>query len=135
MSLKGLYRCRRIAAASALVGILLYTALIPLHIVSEATTALLGAGLGDGLNVICHGGSAFADHTLNGSVPAAPTVPQKHCPFCQGFAAFQVAIASANTLSIIRIAVRAPTPHLANDGLLSTSLRAPQSRGPPTFLS
>jgi hypothetical protein len=135
MSLKGLYRCRRIAAASALVGILLYTVLIPLHMVSEATTALFGAELGDALNVICHGGSAFADHTSNGSVPAAPTVPQKHCPFCQGLAAFQVGIVSANTLSITRVAVRGPAPHLANEGLPNTSLPAPQNRGPPTFLS
>jgi DUF2946 family protein len=130
----GLYRYRRIAGACALIGVLFYAALIPVHIVSEVSTALLGAELGDALDVICHGSLAFADHTSNGSVPAAPTVPQKHCPFCQGLVAFQVAIASANTLSIIRIAVRAAAPDLTDEGLASTSLPAPQNRGPPAFL-
>jgi hypothetical protein len=134
MSLKGLYRCRRIAAASAFVGVLFYTALIPLHTVSEVTTALLGAELGDALNVICHG-SVSATDASNRSTPATPAVPRKHCPFCQGLAAFQIAIVSANTLSITRVAVRAPASHLADEGLASTSLPAPQNRGPPTFLS
>jgi hypothetical protein len=126
MSLQGLNRYRRIAGTSALLGILFYTALIPLHTVSEATTALLGAELADALTVICHSG-----HASNGSAPAAPASPQKHCPFCQGFAAFQLAIAPAHNIGIVRLAVRAPAPHLTSAGLVSAIARAPQSRGPP----
>ena len=59
--------------------------------------------------------------------------PQKHCPFCQGFAAFQFAIAPAHTISIVRVAIKAPAPHLTSEGLAGVSLRAPQSRGPPTI--
>ena len=136
MSLGGLYRYRRIAGACALIGVLFYTALIPVHTVSEATTALLGAKFSDALTIICHGGSASAsEHTPWDGSPATPVLPQKRCPFCQGFAAFQVAVASANSVSVIRVAVRAPAPHLANEGLPNTSLPAPQNRGPPTFLS
>jgi hypothetical protein len=133
MRLQGLNRYRRIAGASALLGILFYAALIPLHLVSEATTALLGAELADAL-VICHSGStAASDHALNGSAPAAPASPKKHCPFCQGFAAFQLAIAPAHNIGIVRLAVRAPAPHLTGAGLVSALARAPQSRGPPTI--
>jgi hypothetical protein len=131
MRLQGLNRYRRIAGTSALLGILFYTALIPLHTVSEATTALLGAELADALTIICHSGSTASDHASNGSAPAAPASPQKHCPFCQGFAAFQLAIAPAHNIGIVRLAVRAPAPHLTSAGLVSAIARAPQSRGPP----
>ena len=65
MSLKGLNRYRRIAGTSALLGILFYTALIPLHTVSEATTALLGAELADALTIISQRfETAASDHAL-----------------------------------------------------------------------
>lgn len=130
MSLQGLHRYRRLTGVAALLGVLFYTALIPLHTVSEAT-ALLGAKLPI---VICHSGAtAASDRASNDSAPAEPAAPQKHCPFCQGFAAFQVAITPAHAIGIVRVAVRAPAPHLASEGFVSASVRAPQSRGPPTF--
>ncbi len=132
MSLGALHRSRRIVGACALIGILFYTALIPVHTVSEATTALLGGKFANAHTVICHSDSSSASGHASKNQPA---VPQKRCPFCQGFAAFQLAIATANPLSIVRVAVRAPAPHLNNDGLANTSLPAPQSRGPPTFPS
>ncbi len=127
-----LARYREIAGACALVSVLFYAALIPVHIVS--TTALLGTKFADALTVICHSGRASgSDHALGDRSPATPAKPQKRCPFCQGYAAFQFAIAPANMIVFIRVAVHAAGPQLASDGLASASLRAPQSRGPPSF--
>ena len=109
-------------------------ALIPVHIVSEVSTALLGAKFADALTVICHSGRASAsDHALGDRSPATPSKPQKRCPFCQGYAGFQFAIGPANMIAFVRVAVHAPGPQLASDGLASANLRAPQSRGPPSF--
>ena len=126
-------RYRRIAGALALVGTIFYAALIPLHVVSQATATLLGESTCGGRDAPCHEASGTADQATNDPARKAPATPQKHCPFCQGFAAFQFAIAPAHTISIVRVAIRAPAPHLTSEGLAGVSLRAPQSRGPPTI--
>jgi hypothetical protein len=126
-----LARYRGIAGACALIGILFYSALIPLHVVSQATTALLDTMPAGHLS--CHEGPGRADQASNERAPKAPTSPQKQCPFCQGYAAFQFAIAPALTIGIVRVAVRTLAPQLISDWLVSASLRPPQSRGPPTF--
>ena len=78
----------------------------------------------------CH---EAGDQATNDLARKAPATPQKHCPFCQGFAAFQFAIAPAHAISIVRVAIRAPAPHLTSEGLAGVSLRAPQGRGPPNL--
>ena len=126
-------RYRRIAGAVALVGTLFYSALIPLHVVSQATATPLGESTGGAQVAPCHEGAGTADQATNDPARKAPATPQKHCPFCQGFAAFQFAIAPAHTISIVRVAIRAPAPHVTSEGLAGLSLRAPQSRGLPTI--
>jgi hypothetical protein len=133
MGMGVLDRYRRIAGALALVGTLFYSALIPLHVVSQATAALLGESTGGAQVAPCHEGAGTADQATNDPARKAPATPQKHCPFCEGFAAFQFAIAPAHTISIVRVAIRAAAPHLTSEGLAGVSLRAPQSRGPPTI--
>jgi hypothetical protein len=128
MGMGVLDRYHRIAGALALVGTLFYAALIPLHVVSQATATLLGESTGGAQVAPCH-----ADQATNDPARKAPATPQKHCPFCQGFAAFQFAIAPAHMISIVRVAIRAPAPHLTSEGLARVSLRAPHSRGPPTI--
>ena len=125
-------RYRRIAAALALVGMIFYAALIPLHVVSQAAATLLGGSLAGVRDAPCHEASGTADQATNDPAPQTPASPQKHCPFCQGFAAFQFAITPAHAINISRVALRAPAPHFANEGLARESWRAPQSRGPPT---
>jgi hypothetical protein len=133
MGLGVLDRYRRIAGALALVGTVFYAALVPLHVVSQATATLLGEALVGASQPPCHEAPGTADQARNDPARKAPATPQKHCPFCQGFAAFQFAIAPAHTISIVRVAIRAPAPHLTSEGLAGVSLRAPQSRGPPTI--
>jgi hypothetical protein len=55
----------------------------------------------------CH---EAGDQATNDLARKAPATPQKHCPFCQGFAAFQFAIAppirSASSGSRSRLRLR-----------------------------
>lgn len=133
MGMGVLDRYRRIAGALALIGTVFYAALVPLHVVSQATATLLGEALAGASQAPCHEASGTANQATNDPARKAPATPQKHCPFCQGFAAFQFAIAPAHTISIVRVAIRAPARHLTSEGLAGVSLRAPQSRGPPTI--
>ncbi|MGH6825822.1 hypothetical protein [Methyloceanibacter sp.] len=133
MGMGVLDRYRRIAGAFALVGTMFYAALIPLHVVSQATATLLGETIVGARAAPCHEASGTTDRATNDPARKAPVTPQKHCPFCQGFAAFQFAIAPAHTIGIVRVAIRAPAPHLTSEGLAGVSLRAPQSRGPPAI--
>ena len=126
-------RYRHIAGTFALAGTVFYAALIPLHVVSQATATLLGEGLASARDAPCHEASRTADQATNDPAPKVPATPRKHCPFCQGLAAFQLAITPAHTISIIRVAIRAPAPRLTSEGLAGVRLRAPQSRGPPTI--
>jgi Protein of unknown function (DUF2946) len=126
-------RYRRIAGAIALVGTVFYAALVPLHVVSQATATLLGEVLSGASQVPCHEASGTGHQATNDPARKAPATPQGHCPFCQGFAAFQFAIAPAHTINIVRVAIRVPAPHQTSEGVAGVSLHAPQSRGPPTI--
>ena len=132
MGMGVLDRYRRIAGALALVGTLFYSALIPLHVVSQATAALLGESTGGAQVAPCHEGAGTADQATN-----VPARKRGHTPkalsFLPGLCPFQFAIAPAHTISIVRVAIRAPAPHLTSEGLAGVSLRAPQSRRPPTI--
>jgi hypothetical protein len=133
MGMGVLDRYRRIAGALALAGTVFYAALVPLHVVSQATATLLGEAIADAGQAPCHEASGAGHQAANDPARKAPATPQKHCPFCQGHAAFQFAIAPAHTIGIVRIAIKAPAPHLTREGLAGAKLPAPQSRGPPTI--
>ena len=79
MSLKGLYRRRRFAAALALVGMAFYAVLLPWHTVSQATNALVGSGLGITAELPCHNISA----ALNGEPKGSPPRQQDALPDLQ----------------------------------------------------
>jgi hypothetical protein len=130
MSLKGLHRRRRLAAAFALAGMAFYAVLLPWHTVSQATNALVGSGLGLTAELPCHNVSASPHgEPSKGSAPSNKT----HCPICSGFAALQLTLAGA--------AIDAVTPPEAGSilrdwtlgDLASIELPTPKSRGPPLF--
>jgi hypothetical protein len=132
MGMGVLDRYRRIAEALALAGTVFYATLIPLHVDSQATATLLGESTGGAQVAPCHEGAGTADQATN-----VPARKRGHTPkalsFLPGLCPFQFAIAPAHTMSIIRVAIRALAPHLTREGLAGVSLRAPQSRGPPTI--
>lgn len=118
---KGVWR--RIAGAFGLVGVLLYTALIPGHLVSQTISALLFAELGT--VVICHSG---------GDTPANDQSKEKRdCPFCHGYASFQISTLGgglAFTVPSHSVAIFAP---IQDEPSLRRAALTPQSRGPPQF--
>lgn len=112
---------RRIAGALALAGVLLYTSLIPGHIVSQLVTALVDAELGTA--IICHSGEA-------------PQQPNKSnadqgCPFCHGHASFQLAAFTAGATFVVPAQSAWVSHRVESDSLLTRAVPTPQSRGPP----
>ncbi len=102
-----------------------YAMLFPWHAVSQTSIALAEAGFATNPVPICH-----AEPLGNPAKPAQPA-KQTHCPICNGFAALQLALASAP------IALPLP-PHVtgkhvfgSEDHLTDALVLAAQSRGPP----
>lgn len=131
MGLGDFYRARGIAGALALVGILLFTALVPGHVVSQATAFAFGD---DGVIVAemaCHQGAAMPG---TGNGPETPDTPQKKCPFCKGYAAFMVALAAAPA----DVAIDAERIRIAawamSDRAVESLAKHTNSRGPPSLL-
>lgn len=114
---------RRLAVALGLFGILLYASLIPRHIVSELIGGLVDAELGT--SVMCHAGDGPAN-------PADGKVQPK-CPFCQGYAAFQLTTPDAGVAFVILPPAAAKFLPAQNYAGLWRAAVAPQSRGPPPF--
>jgi Protein of unknown function (DUF2946) len=125
------YWIRCVAAISALCGIVLYSALIPSHIVSQANSALAaGAGktgrVASIASVLCH-----EDANKTAPAPGAPATPEKKCPFCAGYASFVVASVAPASIAIPTVE-GASLAQVSFDVLVvRRALRAPQNRGPP----
>lgn len=126
-----LHRYRRLAALVALAGVALYTALVPGHVVSQSTAAITDAGTFIQASAApdCHGELAN-----DPAAPGEPTAPKKKCPFCQGSAAFQLALIAAPDAGILNAALYQPVAIAADRGVVHAVLRVPQNRGPPLEL-
>jgi len=127
------HRHRRLASAFALVGILLYTALIPGHVVSQATArAFAGAdgqaGVETAFEPICHHSIA---RTQSPSKPGEPAAPHKKCPFCSGYASFVTADAAAFSAVILDAERASPSLVVFDEGLVEREATHPNNRGPP----
>ena len=99
MGLRALHRhCRMPATAAALLSVLLYTALVASHVVSQATPlVLIGAQVDDAQGVAagdpgCHELLHSAGNA-NDSHRGLPASPAKKCPFCAGYAGLHVTVA------------------------------------------
>jgi hypothetical protein len=96
MSLGALRRHRHLPAAAALMSVLLYTALVTSHIVSQATHRALPAQDADIQTVVvgdpgCHDSPSSAgnvDYPRRGH----PVSPPGKCPFCAGYAALHITV-------------------------------------------
>jgi hypothetical protein len=124
---KGAKYRRRLAAALALCGVLTYSALIPGHLVSQLVNELIGSPVA---------AAAAAEppcHETGEKAPSEPKAANKHCPFCTGYAAFQLMGSSAPASF--------PLPGMvAGDVLVETDQSLPfrhglsaYSRGPPSL--
>ena len=98
MSLSALHRhCRLPATAAALLSVLLYTALVASHIVSQATPHVLIGAQGTTAQAVaagdagCHESLPSADDA-NDANRGHPASPAKKCPFCAGYAALHLSV-------------------------------------------
>lgn len=131
MGLGDFHRYRRLVAAFALASGLLYTGLIPGHVISQATAFFLPDDFGAAVEMPCHEGMA---DTRDSSAPGEPSAPPKKCPFCKGYAAFMTALAGAcdaGTLDAERAALRFA---VFEDGQVHRVAGRTHNRGPPLEL-
>jgi hypothetical protein len=136
MGLGDFHRHRQLASAFALVGILIYSALIPGHVVSQATMhALAGAdgqaGVPAAFEPICHRGIA---RSQDPSKPGEPSAPHKKCPFCSGYASFVTADAATSSGVVLDAERVSPSLVVFDEGLVEREAKRPNNRGPPLEL-
>ena len=140
MGLRALHRhCRIPAIAAALLSVILYTALVASHVVSQATPlVLIGAQVDDAQGVAagdpgCHE-SLHSAGNANDSHRGLPASPAKKCPFCAGYAGLHVTVLGA--CADVPLGLTA-SQHFAGVGsaqlVSSASLPAWHSRAPPTL--
>jgi hypothetical protein len=138
MGLGGLHRHRRIPTAAALVGVLLYTALVTSHIVSQATfqplTAQAGhSHFGQAAKPNCHEPTASTNKSKT-SDPSGPASPQRTCPFCSGYAILHIAVAEGVAGTMLPVGVAPPQMRGFDQAYAGRTPRTPQNRGPPLQL-
>ncbi|WP_424958929.1 DUF2946 domain-containing protein [Hyphomicrobium sp. 1Nfss2.1] len=117
----GVQRQRRsVSAALALLGVAFYALLLPWHLTSQYSTGLAKLEISELAGSIC---------LSDGSSPAMPATG---CPICKGLAAFQLAVASPETIlppppfepAHLRLALR--------EDAVSASVPSQRNRGPPS---
>ncbi len=137
MGMGDFHRHRRLSGVMALVGVLLYVALIPGHVVSQALSGSLASMQGT------HAGDAGADepicHRMMGgakdpAAPGSPTAPHKKCPFCTGYASFHAGLAACTAVLIVAVEPASPTLAGLDAAIMESAVRHPQNRGPPLEL-
>jgi hypothetical protein len=130
--LGALYRHRRLPAAAALLGVLLYTALVSSHVVSQASLAAPNAAQASGQ--VAHAGDPDChEHASPGKGQSEfPASPKKKCPFCVGYAALHISIL-AGALGNAVFADPGSQPFASADAQLirSAGSHSWRPRGPP----
>jgi hypothetical protein len=102
---------------------LAYSGLFPGHIVSQFVTDLAEHGFGHAAMAGCHDEGEANPQPANGA--------KKRCPFCAGYASFQLAALGSPTILPPPIAVGGDLLAITDDVGLRKSVITPQSRGPP----
>ena len=117
---------RRATAALALCGVIAYSGLFPGHIVSQLVTDLAERGFGHAAMAGCHDeGGPANPQPMNGA--------KKHCPFCTGYASFQLAVVGSPMIVLPPRTVGGDVLVIEDDIALRKSAITPQSRGPPVL--
>ena len=138
VSLEALRKHRHLPAAAALMSVLLYTALVTSHIVSQATHRALPAQDADIQTVVagdagCHDlpSSAGNGHHPSGGYPVSPP---KKCPFCAGYAALHITLVGGSvTVLPVEIVAQRVAGFGAAQPICSANLPSWHARAPPTL--
>jgi hypothetical protein len=133
MGVGDFHRQRRLAGMFALVGVLLYVALVPGHVVSQALSGSLAGvqGAQAAEEPICH---RMMGGAKDPAAPGNPTAPHKKCPFCTGYASFHAGLAAGAAAAIITADAAAPAFASLDAAIVESAVRQPQNRGPPLEL-
>jgi hypothetical protein len=138
MGLRALRKHRRVPAAVALMSVLLYSTLVTSHIVSQATHRELPAAGADPQEVIagdpgCHDAPPSA--TKESDPKRGHPAPQpRKCPFCTGYAAFHITVASGSVYVLPLEPLAQPSGSSGGAQLVgSPALPFWHSRAPPTL--
>jgi hypothetical protein len=126
-------RFGRLPAMLALAGVVLYTALVPGHVVSQASTFVGDESVSGPAQAAhdCHGDVA---HTDGATDPAKPSAPKKKCPFCTGYAAFLTALVNSADAGILDAEYATPSAGHIETAINLVALKRPRNRGPPNEL-
>lgn len=136
----GFHRLHAFVSALAFIGMMCYAALVPGHVVSQATMAvasITGDNLAPVAEMSCHGDpAAISSAAIPAETPdpGTPVSPKKKCPFCTGIASFHTALTVAAIDSFLDAqTVRALSTPLQEEQITKIA-RLPQNRGPPAVL-
>lgn len=126
-------RFGRLPAILALAGVVIYTALVPGHVVSKASTFVGDASVSEPAQAAhdCHGDVA---HTDGATLPAKPSAPKNKCPFCTGYAAFLTALVTSAEAGILDAEYATPSGEHIETAINLVALKRPRNRGPPNEL-
>ncbi|MFD0987688.1 DUF2946 family protein [Methyloligella solikamskensis] len=115
---------RQLAGALGLLGVIVYSGLIPGHLISQLRNDLVQAKLGDALALMCHSGS------LDGAAPSKQD-GKTNCPFCKNLASFH--FAATPPVAIILKCPGSRRVALPRETAIATFRdgQIPHSRGPP----
>ena len=131
MGLRDRHKNRLVGSTLAFVSILLFTALIPGHLVSQATALLGTPDFGPVAEMACHNTAALPAPLPD---PDNSSTPLEKCPFCKGYAAFMSALVGAPDTGMID----AKHIHIAvasvDDDAVEHIAKHTKSRGPPRSL-
>lgn len=119
---------RQIAGALALLGIVVYSALIPGHLISQLRADLVDAKLGDAYSVMCQSG-VVGSHSADREDGKSNT----HCPFCKNFASFHFAAPAPVAVILKRSGTRSVVLPEGTAIAVYRGGQIPLSRGPPTL--
>lgn len=138
---------RRFASKLALLGVLLYTAMVPGHVVSQATAFTGDHDSQPSVSMSCHEGMAAmpsastpdAHHAHDAQASdtqesGGSDAPKSHCPFCDGYAAFMVTLTAATADCAIDAERRHVVQWAAAERAHQQIARRTQNRGPPVLL-
>ena len=131
MGLGDFHKRARLPGLLALFGVLLYTGLVPGHVVSQAAALVHGGEPGLVAEMHCHDGMV----AMGGEpAPDEPPVPQKKCPFCKGYAVFMAGLSGACDAGILDAERALPVFAVYDEHTAAQTIQRLHNRGPPIIL-
>lgn len=128
----GFHMMRACVGALALFGVLCYSALVPGHLVSQASALVSHDEAMLVVEMSCHSETAVLPS--KNPDPSEPAKPAKKCPFCKGYASFHTALLEIDHYDLVDVRQMRVLAALLNETPVSQFARSLNNRGPPILL-